>query len=74
MTIRPPTTPPPHIDRDLDRRLAPGDAFHRLIDQIVAAERPDDEAACAATELARPLLPARAAKEITDARIHQANA
>lgn len=68
-SVRPPKTALPYIDRYLDCQQAAEDAFHSLIESIIAAGWTDDEAAYAVTGLAQAHLLARAANDKTDAKI-----
>ncbi|MGI6854382.1 hypothetical protein [Mesorhizobium sp. 1B3] len=69
MTVSPPKTALPYVDRYLDCQLASEDAFHSLIESIIAAGWTADEAAYAVTGLAQAHLLARAANKQTDAKI-----
>jgi hypothetical protein len=72
MTVRPPKTANPYIDRYLDCQMAAEDAFRGLVDAIMAAGWSEDEAAYAVTGLAQAHLLARAANDETDAQIRRA--
>lgn len=72
MTVSPPKTPKPYVDRYLDCQAAAEGAFRGLLDQIVAAGWTEDEAAYAVTGLAQAHLLARAANERTERQIRAA--
>ena len=74
MTIKPPTRPADHPDRDLDCQCALEPALHAALDEARAAGWSEQEIVTAAMELANAWFFGRRANDETEAAIAEARA